>query len=1127
MKRILNSLPKPCLISGDFNGHHLAFGCATSNARGNALYGVFDEQDLCILNTGSPTTVQRPTRNASAIDVSCASPVIAPLCEWRVGDDSLGSDHYPIFIDMNISPLFYKINDNIEKFLFHKADWTKYFLQSKELSESFQVDMDNPVECYNNFCEILNTLKIDCIPVYKGNSISRVVKAPAPWWNDDCDKAVNKAKEALLKYRLEYTMESFIEYKKLNAAKKLVLKETRKNSWKVLCTSLNRYTAISKIWNYVRRFKRIHLNRNIHRNDEWIPDFISKFSQTLDNSNIDNNNFEALFLSEGKSHEAELLLRPFTYDELCIALDTRKNSTPGLDDFPYIMLKKLHSSSKYHLLNIFNSLWLKQSVPESWKSQCVIPILKSNKDPNDHNSYRPISLASCLVKLFEQMIKLRLDYFVERNNILPDFQFGFRKGKSSNNSFVLFTADVKKCLLSHSSAVCAFLDVQGAYDNVDLYQLILVLHDIGIPGKLLKWIYEFCFNRTMFVRFNNIMHGPSSVGRGLMQGSCLSPLLYNLYTSQISKYVKCDVKMLQFADDILVYKVHKEVNEAQSIINLALQQLNEYYTNILKLNINCQKSSVMVFGSDEPVNILYNNLTIPQVRNQKFLGVIIDDRLKFDKHINYICQNAMKGINIMRCITGVFWGSDPKTLSMIYKSIVRSHFDYSCLAYFNASPTLLKKLDVLQNVGLRLISGAMRTTPINAMEAETCIEPLAIRRLTTAQRFSLKTLSQNTSILLGHLCLPEALSSLIQDMHVRFSDIMSNRLPVIDTIMNKVKGSTVDMYRSDLWPVYGCSYDALMYSEAKIDMRKVEDKFMFREHMEEKENTYKIFTDGSKSQTGVRSAYYDPQLGVTRTFKINSNCSIFSAEAYAVYRALLYIRSLGSYNEFIVISDSLSVLISLQRPNFSYKQNHILFELKSLLFSLSSSCKNVEFKWVPSHQDVEGNEIVDRAANSEPDEDHTDLLRVPFTDYFCIYNAEKRELWKEYWQETSMVKGQWYFNIQKELPVKPWYNNHKDIDERKFVTIINRMRFGHCLTPAHLQRMKIVNSRECEHCGYENADLQHMILNCQYFSLQRILMISELLDLNPDVPRRLQDLLSNKDAFGPLYKYVINTVETL
>lgn len=117
-------------------------------------------------------------------------------------------------------------------------------------------------------------------------------------------------------------------------------------------------------------------------------------------------------------------------------------------------------------------------IPEEWKTQCVIPILKPDKPADNPNSYRPISLTSCVGKLLEQMVKVRLDYYVERNCILPPFQFGFRKGKSSSASFVSLIADLNKSKMAGITTACIFLDIQGTYDNVDLHQLVRVLMEL-------------------------------------------------------------------------------------------------------------------------------------------------------------------------------------------------------------------------------------------------------------------------------------------------------------------------------------------------------------------------------------------------------------------------------------------------------------------------------------------------------------------------------------------------------------------------------------------------------------------------------------------------------------------------
>lgn len=1124
LRNIISNIPKPCVISGDFNAHHVAFGCSTTQSRGRELLQIIDDENLCLLNSGCTTTVGRPNCSPSAIDISCVSPMLAPLCEWRVGDDCLSSYHYPTFIDIQITTSKFKSNNDIShKYLFHKANWSHYCEVSENIFKQFILTPD-PIINYNNFCNKLNELKERCIPVLKPKLGKSVI--PAPWWNEECEQAVKCSKLALLNYRNTLTIETYIEYKRLDALKKRIIKEAKKDSWRKLCESFNRNTPMSTIWNYMRKFKRIYTDKNIYRNDDWIPHFIKKLAlqSYSSSSNIDN-----IFNSGNDKQDNYFLLEEFSIEEMNMALKSRKNTTPGLDNIPYIMLNKLHSTAKLLLVKILNSLWVNQIIPESWKVQCVIPVLKPDKPADDYQSYRPISLSSCVGKLLEQMIKLRLDYFVERNQVIPSFQFGFRKGKSCSESFVSYLEDMKKCLLSKSVAVCAFLDVQGAYDNVDLHQLIHILSEIGLPGKLIKWIFNFSFDRTLYVK-HNILHGPEKVYKGLMQGATLSPLLYNLYTSQINKYVTSDVKILQFADDILIYNVNRNVNIAIINLNKALHELYLYYGKKLKLNINSSKSSAMIFGDSSHVNILYNNELVPIVKEKKFLGVIFDTKLKFINHINYIIKNSMKGINILRSLAAISWGSDPKILTILYKSLVRSHFDYSCLAYLNANASVLRKLDIIQNMALRIISGAMRTTPINSMEVETCIEPLSIRRLHLAERFFVKVLTSDNSIVVNKFHIPPALSGSLQSLtYVSALDIHNGQVPGMFKIIKHVENIVVNMYKSKLWPMYKCKYTALT-KPVVVDLSLITDNYEYLEYLTSKSNTYRIYTDGTKSINYVAAAFYDPQKKVTKSYQIDSVCSIFTAEAYAIYQALLYIKTMDidiCFNEILIVSDSKSVLLSIQNDCIYFKTNYIIYLIKELIVNLG---RCVTLKWVPSHRGITGNEIVDKVVNSPPYINHTEVLKIPYTDYFHKLKEAQCGLWNSYWNICSVNKGKWYADIQKTLPKKPWYCLCKYSNERKFYTTINRLRFGHCKTPSHLMRMKIVDNATCSYCGAEDADITHYIVYCPKFNLQRISMAAEISTLLSEVEveaRPVQLMLGSHDCFRAVYKYIVSTIEEI
>lgn len=1125
IKNIIGTLPQPILIAGDWNGHHPAFGGLSSTSRGNSLFDLFDECDFCILNTGCMTTLNRPNNRPSAIDVTVVSSNLAPFCTWKVHDDCMGSYHFPTIVEIKTQPNKIIQNNSSKKYVYKKADWKKYH----ELSKHHFVNIDsseNALEQYDQFCSYLDVLKDECIPVSQPSSFSHKKNTPMIWWNDICKQRVDDAKLKLNNYRHNMTMENYIEYKKANALKKRTIKEQKTLSWHNLCASFNRMTPVTRIWNFIKKMNNLTPNSNPVRHTGWIDRFLDKIAQPP--SDLNNDAFLDKYFSHPCNIDNQFLIQPFLIEELEKALINCKDSTPGLDLNTYSTVKNLHRNAKTILLGILNDLWFHNLIPKSWKTQCVVPILKPDKDPNSENSYRPISLASCVGKVFEKMIKLRLEWFIEKNNLIPDVQFGFRRGRSAQESFTAFISDLNNSKIMHLDTVCAFVDVEGAFDSVDPPRLVKVLYEIGFPGKFIKWIYRFLNDRTVYVKYNNNLFGPKSAFKGTMQGSVLSPLLYNLYTSQLCEYVNMhNVQILQFADDLVLYSKHKSLFTAKKQLNQSLQELKILYKDKLKLKINPDKSNLLIFSKQDHnigPDIKYDNTPIPSVQQKRFLGVIVDNKLSFKDHINYISAKALKRFNIMKYLAGVSWGSDPVILSMIYKSIVRSHFDYSCLAYQFTSPQLLKKLDVIQNKGLRVICGAMCSTPIHSLEAESGIQPLAIRRLLFTYKFALKLIASNQNNVLNKLT-----SNYVEVEPFRTSAqrIINNHIPKLCTFINEAKTLSKQMLITARWPCFLCKYESLPF-KTSVNTSSVHNNFDFLEYVSDRPTFYRIYTDGSLTAEHVQCAFFDPENFVLRCFKLNPLSSIFTAEAFAIYQALLYFQETPE-TQLLLISDSKSVLTSIENISISYKTNYVIHLIKDELIVLNSMNKMVEFLWVPSHSGISGNEIVDRAANLEADVDLSSVFKVPFSDYFVIIKKHLKDLWQEYFDIKSIEKGKWYYEIQKNIPTNPWFKKEKP-NCRKYFSYISRLRFNHGQFPAHLHKIRLSTSDRCIYCSNNViGDLDHIFMSCPAFNLQRLVMVDGLLEIynnNKDsVPNQLcPSILSNSKCYGVLYNFLINSL---
>ena len=133
---------------------------------------------------------------------------------------------------------------------------------------------------------------------------------------------------------------------------------------------------------------------------------------------------------------------PFSLTELLAAASNLYPSTAtGPDKVAYPMLKHLPCSGMDLLLHIFNLSWSSHSFPSIWKTSSIIPIHKMGKHLDSPASFWPISLTSCVSKLFERIILSRLLFFLESNSILSPRQAGFCPGRSTLDQ-ILFLSQV-------------------------------------------------------------------------------------------------------------------------------------------------------------------------------------------------------------------------------------------------------------------------------------------------------------------------------------------------------------------------------------------------------------------------------------------------------------------------------------------------------------------------------------------------------------------------------------------------------------------------------------------------------------------------------------------------------------
>ena len=292
---------------------------------------------------------------------------------------------------------------------------------------------------------------------------------------------------------------------------------------------------------------------------------------------------DEIFNTADNSEGSTLSDIPFAPVDIEEAIDElSSNSSAGPDQFPSILLKQC----KRELSGPLHLIWKKSlstgEIPNILKTANIVPIHKGGSKGEAKN-YRPVALTSHIVKIFEKVLRKHIIAHLEENGLLNPGQHGFRAGRSCLSQLLEHFERVTQTLEDGDNVDVIYLDFSKAFDKVDFLVTLRKIKQLGITGKVGKWIYSFLTGRTQTVIVNGMKSEDFVVRSGVPQGSVLGPLLFLILLGDIDKSV-ASAFVSSFADDTRVGHRIKTTEDVQAL----QEDLNTIYwwpsKNNMKLN---------------------------------------------------------------------------------------------------------------------------------------------------------------------------------------------------------------------------------------------------------------------------------------------------------------------------------------------------------------------------------------------------------------------------------------------------------------------------------------------------------------------------------------------------------------
>lgn len=414
------------------------------------------------------------------------------------------------------------------------------------------------------------------------------------------------------------------------------------------------------------------------------------------------------------------------------------NCATGWDNIPTKLLKLNREYLAPIICHLTNTCFHSATFPKDLKKSIITPVYKSGDRANISN-YRPISVLTSLSKIVEKLLNNRLLKYLEHFNILSENQFGFRKGLSTEDAIAKLTSIIIDSVDHAKKCLVIFLDLKKAFDTVSTTTLLKRLESIGIRGIPLNLFASYLSERKQCVKVDDMISDECDVTFGVPQGSVLGPTLFLIYINNLTKLLIQNGKIISYADDTAIIFTEDTWDIVHKIAEEGLYEINKWLRHNM-LTLNYTKTNYMCFTKTvktQPSNLHKIKihdcdmsdtnctcLPIRKVNNIRYLGVIVDQRLSWNSHIELIMSRTRKLIYIFRELRHV---AKKDLLIRIYKALAESILCYCITIWGGAIKTKLIDLERAQRALLKVMF--LKNKRFATQELYSLSDLLSIRKL--------------------------------------------------------------------------------------------------------------------------------------------------------------------------------------------------------------------------------------------------------------------------------------------------------------------------------------------------------------------------------------------------------------